>query len=243
MKTGDKFKTNNCGELEIVSIVNSKKVLVKFIETGTEIYAIPIHIRNGQVRDPIYPNIFGLGYLGIGDHMASINRKGTKAYSTWRGMLTRCYDIKFQSKNRNYVGCTVSDDWHNFQNFAAWFEKNYKEGFEIDKDILVAGNRIYSESTCVFVPQSINKLIISSNASRGDLPLGVSRSRGRCRVMISQNGKLKGFGIYKSIEDAEAVYKVEKYRIAKETLSKYLTSGQLSSEVCNAVMQRIKELN
>lgn len=45
-----------------------------------------------------------------------------------------------------------------FSNFAEWFDKHHVEGWELDKDILVSGNRTYSPETCCFVPHEINVL-------------------------------------------------------------------------------------
>lgn len=45
--------------------------------------------------------------------------------------------------------------------------------WHLDKDILVAGNKIYSPETCLFVPNRINSLLIRG-VKTGPLPLGVS---------------------------------------------------------------------
>ena len=40
--------------------------------------------------------------------------------------------------------------------------------FQLDKDSLIKGNKVYSESTCVFIPQEVNSLLVKSTASRGE---------------------------------------------------------------------------
>jgi hypothetical protein len=54
----------------------------------------------------------------------------------------------------------VCNEWHNFQNFAEWFCKNYCDAsmdkWQLDKDIIVPGNRVYSPETCCFVPNAVN---------------------------------------------------------------------------------------
>ena len=66
------------------------------------------------------------------------------------------------------MDCSVYEGWHNFQNFAKWYEDNYyeieEEQMHLDKDILVKGNKVYSPDTCVFVPETINGLFVKSNA-------------------------------------------------------------------------------
>lgn len=71
-------------------------------------------------------------------------------------MLNRCYNEKCQEKHPSYIECTVCDEWHNFQVFAKWHEENYINGFHLDKDIRIKGNKTYSPSACSFVSQSDN---------------------------------------------------------------------------------------
>lgn len=60
-------------------------------------------------------------------------------------------------KNKpTYEGCTVCDEWLYFSNFKKWFDENYIEGFQLDKDIIIRGNKVYSPQTCCFVPKEIN---------------------------------------------------------------------------------------
>ena len=68
--------------------------------------------------------------------------------------------------------------WHNYQNFAQWFNENRYdvEGrLHIDKDILYPGNKIYCPDTCLLVPQRINMLFLNKPNKRG-LPNGIIKS-------------------------------------------------------------------
>lgn len=65
-------------------------------------------------------------------------------YQRWRGMIRRCYSKAQLGKNPNYEGCTVCDEWLTFSNFKSWMEKQDWEGKELDKDLLVRGNKVYS---------------------------------------------------------------------------------------------------
>ena len=49
--------------------------------------------------------------------------------------------------------------------------------FQLDKDLLVKGNKVYNESTCVFLPKEINSVLTKSTASRGDYLIGVCWSK------------------------------------------------------------------
>ena len=41
-------------------------------------------------------------------------------------MIMRVYK-KEENRNQYYKICRVCDEWHNYQNFAKWFEENYYE--------------------------------------------------------------------------------------------------------------------
>jgi hypothetical protein len=83
------------------------------------------------------------------------------AKKCWHRMVRRCYDDKFHESNTTYFDCEVCEEWLIFSNFASWFKEHYVEGWQLDKDILVDGNRIYSPRTCCFVPQEINSIFTS----------------------------------------------------------------------------------
>lgn len=62
-------------------------------------------------------------------------------YHKWRSMIARCYDQNTQKRQPSYEGCTVSEEWVLLSNFKTWFELWYKDGFELDKDLLMDGNK------------------------------------------------------------------------------------------------------
>lgn len=101
------------------------------------------------------------------------------AYKVWENMLSRCYSPSYQHNRKTYIGCTVHSDWHSFTQFRVWWLLNYVDGWELDKDLLVMNNRIYSEATCLFVPKWLNNLTLAHNAGRGSLPIGVTLNSGR----------------------------------------------------------------
>ena len=121
---------------------------------------------------------YGIGYIGDGKYKSrDENKKKTKAYNTWGHMLRRCYDPYYLNEHPTYRDCIVCEEWHNFQNFAKWFYENYyecnDEQMQLDKDILIKGNKIYSPNTCILVPKRINSLFTKSDALRGEYPIGV----------------------------------------------------------------------
>lgn len=117
--------------------------------------------------------------VGVNDANYSI-RKGPRGnnivcrfYVRWADMIKRCYSTKHQAKRPTYIGCTVCHEWLTFSKFKTWMEKQDWEGKELDKDILVKGNKVYSPETCAFISKDLNKFTSERCASRGNHPLGV----------------------------------------------------------------------
>ena len=156
MKAGTKHKTTSHGELIILNYINALEVVVVFTGTGYARKTRASCIREGKVKDRMLPVIWGVGFIGEGDHKASLMGVHTKEYSLWRGMLGRCYDQNHIKAFPSYKGCSVCEEWHNFQNFADWVGANYIDGHQLDKDIKVNGNKIYSPETCLFVSATEN---------------------------------------------------------------------------------------
>ena len=153
--------------------------------------------------------VFG---VGINDRScpAKVNGKITKEYNLWSSMLERCYSKSFLEKWPTYIGCTVSDNFKYYHLFHAWCQIQVgfgKEGYHLDKDLLIKGNKLYSEDTCVFIPKSLNYILLKTAASRGLLPIGVSKhGKGylaTCRIY----GKAKSLGTFDTPELAFEVYK------------------------------------
>jgi hypothetical protein len=93
----------------------------------------------------------------------------TKYYKTWIHMLERCYSDKFLEKYPTYKGCSVCPEWLYLSVFHAWMQAHdgYREGLELNKDILVFGNKVYSPQTCQFVSKAVNNLLTDRGGSAG----------------------------------------------------------------------------
>lgn len=86
-----------------------------------------------------------------------------KAHGIWRMMLKRCgYDVHGEqiTSHDNYVDCHICEEWFDFDNFYDWFQDNYYEienqSVNLDKDLLSGDKKMYSPSTCCFLPKEIN---------------------------------------------------------------------------------------
>ena len=94
-------------------------------------------------------------------------------YQRWVSMIKRCYSIKSKLHRPTYIDCYVCDEWLVFSNFKAWMDKQDWQGKELDKDLLVSGNKVYSPDTCVFVDKNTNMFANDHGSSRGNWPIGV----------------------------------------------------------------------
>ena len=235
----EKFKNERLGEenyntngtlMKIIKYNNALDIMVEFQDKYKfKINATYRWFKEGLIKNPYDRNTYGIGYLGEGKY----NKKDyKKIYNTWTDMLRRCYEPYFINKNLAYINCFVCDEWHNFQNFAEWYEGDYYEVNNqrmcLDKDILVKGNKIYSPSTCLIVPQVINQLFVKTRI-KNDLPIGVglfdNKKTGKNYLVArcSVNGRPKSLGYFSLDNQIEAFncYKQFKENYIKQVADEY----------------------
>ena len=142
-------------------------------------------------------------------------------YRKWSGMLMRCYSAKYQEKNPTYIGYTVSDSWLIFSNFRAWMIKQDYYGLDLDKDIKLKGNTVYSSDNCLFIPHSLNSLLNDHVSTRGHWPVGVSwhKGAGRFQAQITIDGKTKPLGRFTTPEEASEVYQAARTAKIKQLIT------------------------
>ncbi len=215
-RTGEIYISNEGFKLTIIAYRGVNDCDIEFEDRGIIKNLTYHNIIKGSVNNPYHPIVYNMGYLGVGKYKSSINNIHSKSYKTWTDMLKRCYDPKYHIKKPTYKECWVHPVWCDFQFFAEWFEKNYVEGWHLDKDILKKGNTEYSDETCCFVPQEINGLFIKSNSRRGECPIGVTKRGKRFEATLSKDSKFVYLGTYDSIEEAFQAYKEAKEDYIKE---------------------------
>ena len=173
------------------------------------------------------PSVCGVGYLGCNLELkASYNGKKCPIYYAWVRMFERCYSKKFHRINPTYVGCTVSEEFKDYSKWREWYDNyQYKhDGWHLDKDLLIKGNKIYSESTCVFIPREINQVLVKRTASRGQHLLGVywhNASKAFIARVNKGKGKQKHLGYFNTEIEAHLAYKQAKESYLKELADKY----------------------
>ena len=129
-------------------------------------------VKTGSVKDKLLPTVLGIGIVGD-KYPTKVDGKHTKEYSIWRGLFKRCYDEKFHKNNITYVECEVVSKFVYYDKFFDWCQNQIGfgiDGFEIDKDLLVKGNKYYSEDFCVFLPKEINTAL-TKRGTTGEIML------------------------------------------------------------------------
>lgn len=228
----DKFRDNlsKSGQMNIDQIVEltmntilSNRLLVKkYIGNSNKSFK----------RIKISNLVQGVGVVDI-----KITEDNKQAYEIWRNMLRRSCADELKNKKPTYSIVTVSDEWKIFSNFLKFYLTQYKDGYSLDKDILVENNSIYSSTTCCFVPIEINGLIVNiDNKKKGTY---YDKTKNKYRASISIKGKTKNLGNYDSLEEAQSAYRYAKKEHILEITKRYLDDGLISLSVANALKNRV----
>ena len=162
-------------------------------------------------------------------------------YFTRAGMLYHALKQRVNPQGKKqetsplYLGCysTFTD----FQDFAEWCQDQigYLEGFHLDKDLLLRGNKEYGKDTCVFLPQEVNKLLTKRDRFRGEYPLGVQADRGSIRASChTGTGRATVLGYFKNPVKAFEVYKKFKENHMKEVAQQW--KSQIDPRAYQALM-------
>jgi hypothetical protein len=236
--------SKSSGDFKILKYNNKTNVEILFLKTGYETSVQLTNIRNGNVKDPYLPSVCGIGITGA-KYPTKVNDVRTKEYVLWQSMLQRCYsdtDVcgAFKKKHPTYIDCEVSDKFKSYEYFYEWCHSQIgfgNEGWHLDKDLLVKGNKVYSENTCVFIPQEVNSLLVKSTASRGKHLIGVYWNK-RNKAFVAQVCKSKGkrdyLGLFKTELEAFNAYKQAKEAFIKEQANKW--KGKIDDRAYEALM-------
>lgn len=156
----------------------------------------------------------------------------TQAYSIWNKLRQRTYGKNNSTilKSPTYMDCSLSRNFQDFQYFTSWCNTQIGygvEGYHLDKDILVDGNRVYDENSCVFIPAKLNTFLCNSSRSRGIYPIGVSYEP-NCNLFKSQisvDGRRVHLGLFRTVDEAFVCYKHHKEELGKDWHAR-LASGE-----------------
>lgn len=234
-RKGESVTTFQGYKAEIIEYVNASNMSV-LIDDKYILHKIRYcRFKEGIVINPYHKSVANTGFTGIGKYKTMDGgNKQLAVYKLWAGMINRCYSEVLNKQKPTYKDVTVHPDWHNFQNFAKWFEENYIEGFHLDKDILCKDCKEYSADNCCFVPREINNLFTLRNNKRGDYPIGVHKNKYSYYTSITINNKCVNLGSFKKVEDAFQAYKQEKEKQIKILAEKW--KSKIKVEVYEALI-------
>ncbi|BEO05065.1 hypothetical protein [Serratia marcescens] len=156
----------------------------------------------------------------------------------------KCYKAWKNRLEAETVGkrATVCIEWQTYSNFARWWLETHIEGWYIDKDWIVAGNKEYHPDKCVWIPNKINTLM--NDRSTNCLPKGVSIQQQKykdavykyyqatCRV----NGVRKGTTLSTAI-DAHRQWQLWKIQEINNVLREFAFDQRLDGRVIQRLIE------
>lgn len=232
------LKITNCQGLEMTCIEynNAFDIIVEFKTPYYRVKNNWCNFKKGNIKNPYYPSIYGVGIVG---ERSTVNEDGKrlKEYVAWVGMLQRIY------RDNAYKDCSICKEWLFFENFYNWlhsqpnFDKwlNNKK-WDIDKDILIKGNKVYSPDTCCLVPSYINTLFIKSNKARNSLPIGVRRSGNKYIAICNNLNSRIYLGTYDNLNDAFCAYKEYKEKLIKNIAQEQYNNNNITKQCYESMM-------
>ena len=186
--------------------------------------------------------LFGVGVNDLGECACNLI-----SYKKWSSMLRRCYETNYNMSNETYNDCYVCNEWLLFSNFKKWFDNpvnGYKNGYHLDKDLLVKGNKVYSPTTCCFLPHEINQTLARKGKDKKDeLPRGVYQHDNHYEVVMSKFGKTTYIGSASTIETAFYLYKNEREKYIHTLAENYYKDNRITKKVYNALKSYTININ
>lgn len=172
--------------------------------------------------------------------------------SMWYAINSRCLEGGAHQKKRpKYVGCTncfssIDDfkDWAMSQPGFGLRDSNGKR-FNLDKDLILPGNKVYCREYCSLIPARINTLMLDCGAaSSGDLPGAAwhpASNRYQARVQTF-NGR-KYLGIFKDKESAHAAWRAAKASVIREAVLWYSGIRGVDHRVVESLLRQAELLD
>ncbi|MBT9570023.1 MAG: hypothetical protein IV106_02725 [Pseudomonas umsongensis] len=156
-------------------------------------------------------------------------------YCAWHGMLMRCYSTKYAARYPTYAGCSVCEEWLAFSVFKSWMIAQNWKGMVLDKDLLVAGNKLYSPHTCVFIPRWLNVFLSNLVTKQRALPMGVSKAKNRFPARYGRGATSIYIGSFATPEQAHEAYRYHRLHEIDETVKRYRQSPEADHSISQAL--------
>lgn len=144
-------------------------------------------------------------------------------YTYWKAMITRAYSESYRSSRPTYNGVTVCESWLSFMKFREWWTDHHVDGWHLDKDLVSPGSKIYSPSTCVYIPQVINSFTASERRRCSSTAIGTSfyekMGKYHAHVRNPHTSRLESLGFFVTEKEANNAWKKRKLEIAESMRS------------------------
>jgi len=195
-----------------------------------------------------YNLVYGVGVKGM-KYPTKQNKKHLTEYKVWASMLMRCYSKSQTMRKPCYENCTVSDNFKSYVFFYEWcqeqtgFKKKDESGriWQLDKDLLIKGNKHYSEDACVFIPKEINTVLLARERDRSATGIGNYYDDSAYVVQCSVKGRQKVLGRFKTQQEALNLYKTFKEGYVKTIAEKW--KGVVDDRVYQALINYEVNIN
>jgi hypothetical protein len=207
-----KIFSTNYGPCEVIAYRCATHVSVRFVETDSLVVCRAYDLRNGHVKDPLRPSVWGVGFTA-GE--TTVDAEGTHllAYTRWKSLLQRV------QTRPEYAG-VVLGDFANFSIFKSWWQEHTEgltsetiRNLAVDKDLFAFAHKtkkIYSSSTCVLLSSETNRALSKleliyrdvAQLVEGEIPRGVQRNQSLYQVQITHQGADYYCGSFNSLANA-----------------------------------------
>lgn len=170
-------------------------------------------------------------------------------YQVWSGMLKRVYG----KNSPAYRGCSVSEEWKSFSSFRKWMQNqpqheewlNQPFSYDLDKDFIVEGNRVYGEDFCLLIPRKINNIFAGLHKNKDGLPYGVNwkKSHNQYVAQINLDGKKKHLGLFDDPKEAHTKWLLYKWSFVNQILEDYEDSDYQDKRISERLQTFMLQLS
>lgn len=180
--------------------------------------------------------------IGIYDGKPFASNNTPLEYKYWHNMLHRCGNVSIKEKYNTYENAYCVKDWEYFSGFKDWFSRQvHDQGYQLDKDILIPGNKIYSPDTCALIPYWLNTCFVTCFKKK-DLPLGVTLSSYKAKDPSKQKyvARLGGdfLGDSLNAEDCHKMWQRAKILQIEDYAERYKLEKGYRKDIFDAIIYR-----
>lgn len=242
------FINSNNSKMKVVGIFipNKKYYVIKFIDNNfpenKNILSKISYVKSGVIKNPYQKSILNIGAFGDVSrfNLELLEPKQRKyLYDLYRDMIKRIYNPRNIYEINSYDKSLLDNRWFTYENFLNWVfndkGNNFHYYYNLDKDLIKPGNKIYGPDTCIFLPDHLNKAI-SINKTTLNLSQGVIKNKDGKRkygaVIRSNFFNLKhDFNLTFSEAESFLKYAAAKHYILKMYAQIYFNNNEINLKV------------